>query len=147
MEISIRMPEYTEKELEEIYAAQDREEIRGANPRFWEDVKVGDELTPVVRGPITDNEARAWHSGGHCHQLSDRLNRILWAKEPLEKEFLVTYRSDWHIPGKLLPVNNRKHGVSYSSPTGWGTMDLYGSLTTRFVNSPCFKIRPGLKAK
>ena len=43
--------EYTEKELEEIYAAQDREEIRGANPRFWEDVKVGDELTPVVRGP------------------------------------------------------------------------------------------------
>ena len=63
------MAEYTEKELEEIYAAQDREEIRGANPRFWEDVKVGDELTPVVRGPVTDNEARAWHAGGHCSSI------------------------------------------------------------------------------
>ena len=85
-----KMPEYTEKDLEEIYAAQDREEIRGAKPRWWEDVAVGDELTPVVRGPITDNEARAWHAGGHAHQLSDRLNRILWKEEPLEKDFLVT---------------------------------------------------------
>jgi len=77
--------EYTEKELEEIYAAQDREEIRGSNPRWWEDVNVGDELTPVVRGPLSDNEARAWHAAGHAHQLSDRLMRILWKEQPLEK--------------------------------------------------------------
>jgi hypothetical protein len=85
-----KMPEYTEKDLEEIYAAQDREEIRGANPRWWEDVSVGDELTPVVRGPISDIEAKAWHAGGHAHYLSDRLNRILWKEEPLEREFLTT---------------------------------------------------------
>ena len=84
------MPEYTEKKLEEIYAAQDREEIRGAKPRYWEDVGVGEELTPVVRGPISDTEARAWLAGGHAHYLSDRLNRILWAKEPLERVFLAT---------------------------------------------------------
>ena len=85
-----KMPEYTEKDLEEIYAAQDAEEIRGAKPRWWEDVAVGDELKPVVRGPISDIEAKAWHAGGHAHYLSDRLNRILWKEEPLEREFLTT---------------------------------------------------------
>ncbi len=77
-----KIPVYTKKEMEEIYAAQDREEIRGANPRYWEDVKVGDELVPVVRGPFTEIESNAWHAGGHAHNLSNRLNRIMWKKIP-----------------------------------------------------------------
>jgi len=80
-----KIPEYTEKEMQEIYSAQDREEIRGANPRYWEDVKVGDELTPVVRGPYTETEGIAWHAGGHAHDLSDRLNRFMWEKIPWTK--------------------------------------------------------------
>ena len=76
------IPVYTKKEIEEIYAAQDREEIRGANPRYWEDVKVGDELVPVVRGPLSQVEMAAWQAGGHAHNLSDRLNRIIWKKIP-----------------------------------------------------------------
>ncbi len=94
-----KMPEYTEKDLEEIYAAQDRDEIRGAKPRYWEDVKVGDELTPVVRGPISETEALAWHAGGHAHYLSDRLNRLLWAKEPLERVFEAGLRLAHPRPG------------------------------------------------
>ena len=78
-----KMPEYSEKEIEEIYAAQDREEIRGSNPRYWEDVEEGDELTPVVRGPMSENERDAWMAGGHFHKLSDKLNRSLWVKEPM----------------------------------------------------------------
>ena len=81
------MPVYSEKDLQDIYTVQDNEEIRGANPRYWEDVKVGDELTPIVRGPLSDTEIRAWRAAAHAHDLSDRLNRILWAKEPLEKVF------------------------------------------------------------
>jgi hypothetical protein len=77
-----KMPEYSEAELKEIYAAQDREEIRGANPRYWEDVKVGDELTPVVRGPVNDAELTAWHAAGHAHFISERLTRIMWEKMP-----------------------------------------------------------------
>ena len=80
-----KIPEYTEKELQEIYDAQDREEIRGANLRYWEDVKVGDTLTPVVRGPLTEIEVTAWRSGAHAHELSDRLNRYLWEKVPWTK--------------------------------------------------------------
>ena len=43
---------YSSEELKAIDDAYDAEEIRGANPRLWEDVNVGDELTPVVKGPL-----------------------------------------------------------------------------------------------
>ena len=77
-----KISEYSDKELKEIYDAQDREEIRGANPRYWEDVKVGDQLVPIVRGPLSEIEMNAWQAGGHAHNLSDRLNRIMWKKIP-----------------------------------------------------------------
>ena len=35
---------YTPEELSEIYALYRDEEIRGATPRYWEDVSVGEEL-------------------------------------------------------------------------------------------------------
>lgn len=55
---------YTVEKLREIEADYDREEIRGANPRYWEDVKVGEELTPVVKGPLSMRDNFAWLMGG-----------------------------------------------------------------------------------
>ncbi len=43
---------YTKEELLKIDEMYQKEEVRGANPRYWEDVAVGDELTPVVKGPL-----------------------------------------------------------------------------------------------
>lgn len=55
---------YAEAEIQAIEEAQDREEIRGASPRFWEEVKEGEELRPVVRGPLTVREMMAFRMGG-----------------------------------------------------------------------------------
>ena len=44
---------YTPEEMERIYQDYEREVIRGATPRYWEEVKVGEELTPVVKGPLS----------------------------------------------------------------------------------------------
>jgi len=44
---------YTEEELREIYSHYDSEEIRGSVPRYFEDVRVGDELPTLVKGPMT----------------------------------------------------------------------------------------------
>jgi acyl dehydratase len=44
---------YTKEEIAAIDREADAEEIRGANPRYWEDVSIGDELKPVVLGPVT----------------------------------------------------------------------------------------------
>jgi len=44
---------YTNEELDFIEKVHDAESIRGATIRWWEDVRVGDELQPVVNGPLT----------------------------------------------------------------------------------------------
>lgn len=44
---------YTEEELREIYSLYEAEEIRGSTPRYVEDVKVGDRLPTLVKGPMT----------------------------------------------------------------------------------------------
>lgn len=60
----IEKKKWTPEELEEVWAGYEREEIRGATPRYWEDVKIGEELTPVVKGPLTVRDCIAWVMGG-----------------------------------------------------------------------------------
>lgn len=54
---TIQLPHpWTEEELNKVDEDTLAEEVRGSNVRYWEDVKVGEELQPVVKGPfgITD---------------------------------------------------------------------------------------------
>jgi acyl dehydratase len=54
---------YTDEEIDAIDAAIAAEDVRGANPRYWEDVAVGDALQPIVRGPLTVADMIAWMQG------------------------------------------------------------------------------------
>jgi acyl dehydratase len=54
---------WTDEELAEIDAAYESERQRGAEPRYWEDVTVGMELDPLVRGPFTGTDAVAFKLG------------------------------------------------------------------------------------
>jgi acyl dehydratase len=50
---AIQLPHpWTEKELIAIEEEVLSEEVRGSVPRYWEDVREGDELRPVVKGPL-----------------------------------------------------------------------------------------------
>ena len=44
---------YSREDLSKIFDLYAAEEIRGANPRYIEDVKVGDTLQTIVKGPMT----------------------------------------------------------------------------------------------
>jgi hypothetical protein len=72
-------PVYTEEYIRKVYEAQDNEIVRGATPRCWEDVQVGEELTPVVRGPLTTMDNIAYIRGGvsEWHYSADRLYRFM----------------------------------------------------------------------
>jgi len=76
------MPKYSKEEIDEIYQAQDREVPRGRETRYWEDISVGEELPPVVRGPYTLSEKFAWFigKGNPPSCVSDRLFRLITAK-------------------------------------------------------------------
>ena len=55
--------QYSRQELETIQQAILDEEIRGSNPRWFEDVNVGDDLTPVVKGPMSHGDITAFVAG------------------------------------------------------------------------------------
>jgi acyl dehydratase len=54
---------YTPEQLAEIDAAYEAESRRGAEPRYWEDVAVGDELQRKVKGPLLTTDVIVWHLG------------------------------------------------------------------------------------
>jgi hypothetical protein len=72
-------PRYSASDVERIHAAQDAESVRGAEPRFWEDVTVGEEVPPIVRGPVSVMDHVAWIAAaiGERFFVSDRINRFL----------------------------------------------------------------------
>jgi len=54
---------YTPEALARIRDAYRREEVRGATPRYWEDVTVGEALPEVVKGPLTVTSVIAFLQG------------------------------------------------------------------------------------
>jgi acyl dehydratase len=56
---------YTDAQLREIddgYASEPARR-RGAEPRWWEDVEEGDEVGPMVKGPLRVTDMVCWHAG------------------------------------------------------------------------------------
>ncbi len=54
---------YSDAEIERIRLAYRNEAIRGAAPRYWQDVKVGDALPEIVKGPLTVTSIIAFIQG------------------------------------------------------------------------------------
>jgi len=71
-----RVEIFTDEELSEYFKLYEAEEIRGATPRYWEDVAVGETLPRMLKGPMTVTGfigyAQGW--GG----LYIRTNKIAW---------------------------------------------------------------------
>ncbi len=95
---------WTEEELKKIEEEVLDEKIRGSNPRFWEDVQVGDELPPLVKGPLGLTDMIAYFIGGgspvkleaHSVALQKYRQKPQWAfRDPqtfaLEPIFAVHY--------------------------------------------------------
>lgn len=61
---------WTEEELNKVDEDILAEEIRGSNTRYWEDVNVGDELPPVVKGPLGQTDMIAYCVGAAPVQLA-----------------------------------------------------------------------------
>lgn len=97
---------WTAEELEEIEGEVLNEEIRGGQVRFWEDVAQGEELSPLVKGPLGITDMVAYCIGS-CPvtlkalgaALRDYKNHPGWAFRDLntgalEPTFAVHYHLD-----------------------------------------------------
>src|ERR1039457_5635277 len=54
---------YTDDQIAEIDAAYDAETRRGPRPRYFEDVEVGEEIQPRVKGPLVVTDLMVGHLG------------------------------------------------------------------------------------
>ncbi len=54
---------YTDDAIAAIEAQYANETRRGAEPRWFEDVSEGDEIGPMVKGPLTVTDMICWHVG------------------------------------------------------------------------------------
>ncbi len=68
--------EYTDAELEDFFALYANEEVRGAEPRYWEDVTEGEALRPLAKGPMTVTGFIAYAQG--WGGLYIRANKLNW---------------------------------------------------------------------
>jgi len=60
---AVTVEPYTDDQIDEIEAQYERERRRGAEPRWFEDVREGDEVGPMVKGPLTITDMVCWHAG------------------------------------------------------------------------------------
>lgn len=61
----LKPAQWTDKELariDELYAAEER---RGAVPRYFEDVEVGEAMGEMAKGPLTVTDIIVFHAGGY----------------------------------------------------------------------------------
>jgi len=54
---------YTDEQIDAITEQYLAEAARGAEPRWWEDVAVGDTVGPMVKGPLLVTDMVCWHAG------------------------------------------------------------------------------------
>ena len=94
---------YTDEEIEQIDREIAAEEVRGNVPRYWEDVKVGDKIQPIVRGPLTISDMIAWmmgigsphiRSGQHWLQYRTRSPKVS-VKDPVTRIPQAVERVHW----------------------------------------------------
>jgi acyl dehydratase len=67
---------YTDAELAAVYALYSSEEVRGATPRRWSDVRAGERLPAIAKGPMTVTGFIAYAQG--WGGLYIRANKLAW---------------------------------------------------------------------
>lgn len=121
---NLERPDYTKEDIERIDEAYANERRRGAEPRYWEDVSVGDEVDPVVKGPFTVTDVVGFHIGwGFGQTYGAGPLRYAWAKRQKMPAF---YSADAHgvpqIVQRLHWDEARAREIGLPAPYDYGTM-------------------------
>lgn len=104
------LADYSEEDLARIKADYRQEVNRGASPRYWEDVQVGEELPAVVKGPTNQFQRAIGESGGgagwargdpgdwsHVHANAFKL---------FERHPALPFVNEWGIPEVPVVIHN-----------------------------------------
>jgi acyl dehydratase len=88
-------PQYTKEDWTKILDLYEQEEVRGSNPRYWEDVNVGDKLGPMIKGPLSVRDIIAWSMGsGTPYIKAHKIQYDYEKRHPKTLEYVQTEEAD-----------------------------------------------------
>jgi acyl dehydratase len=119
---------YTDEDIAAIARIGENEIRRGATPRYWEDVQVGDELTPIIQGPLTIQDNIAVMSTGTFPPMREMIktssHRLLDPDTNIEHS-----GAEWHLTEKAVVIFGQ-----YSNTIFVGLISaFFGRLTTNWM--------------
>jgi hypothetical protein len=80
---NLKTPHYSDDEIRDIVSAHLTSYRRGAETLYWEEVKVGDETTTLVKGPHTPWDFIMYHCAfGGWFDVTDRAKYVLLHQHP-----------------------------------------------------------------
>ncbi len=83
-------PGYTREERRQVLEAYARETVRGREPRYWEDVSIGDKVGPLVKGPLSVRDELVWLMGAGSPFLKAHKNEFDYeARHPRFLEYVA----------------------------------------------------------
>lgn len=115
---------YTKEEIEAIDRLYAAEERRGAEPRWWDDVSVGDQIVPVAKGPLGMVEVIGAHMGwGLGATYGGGPLRYGWK---IRQKIPAFYSEDrYGVPGSMMRVHwdpERAQDLGLPAPYDYGQM-------------------------
>ncbi len=93
---------YTDEDLERIDAAYAAERARGAEPLWWEDVRPGDAIPGVVKGPFTVTDLISMHIGWGWGGYDFGPFRMAWEhRQRMPRFWTKDRRGAWDVVQRL----------------------------------------------
>jgi acyl dehydratase len=124
----IRRHSYSQEEISAIDAVYAAERRRGREKRYWEDVSIGDQLTPVAKGPLTMVDIIAMHMGMGLSSSGIGPLRYNWAQRQKMPAFFV--EDSYGVPDVVQRVHwDHERAQALGLPTSYD----YGQMRTSWL--------------
>ena len=130
---------YTPDELEHIAHMIETEELRGAAPRFWEDVEVDAAVQAMLKGPLNITDMICWYSGGGHSYQAHRRATMHRKRHPADAYVdPVTGAQDSAARGHAEAGMAREVGMPGSYDVGTQRISWLGQLMTNWMGDGGF---------
>jgi hypothetical protein len=129
---AVEVAPYSDEEIARIEEQYASEQPRGPEPRWWEDVSVGDEVGPMVKGPLTVTDIICWHTGMGMGLYGVRPLRLAYKNRRRVPGFF--HRDEYNIPD----VMQRVHwDPAFAQRSGNPTTFDYGRMRETWLIHLC----------
>jgi acyl dehydratase len=130
---------YSDEQLEAIAHALETEELRGATPRYWEEVTVGSAVQPMLKGPLSITDMICWYAGGGHSYQAHRRAHMQRMRHPADAYFNAeTGAQDSAARGHTEDKMAREVGMPGGYDVGPQRISWLGQLMTNWMGDAGF---------